>query len=112
LPYQAFRQFLDVLRQHGELVDVNRPIALNDVGKAMKQATALFGSCTSPKPRVARRGDFATWFMTLVIQRAESEWDFTDWRHASGYDANDRLARHMFECLLAYAMREGRAGLN
>ena len=38
MPYQDFRQFLDVLRQHGELVDVNRPIALNDVGKAMKQS--------------------------------------------------------------------------
>ena len=33
-----FRQFLDVLRQHGELIDINRPIDLNDVGKAMKQA--------------------------------------------------------------------------
>ncbi len=38
MPYQDFRQFLDVLRQHGELVDVNRPIALNDVGKAMKHS--------------------------------------------------------------------------
>jgi 4-hydroxy-3-polyprenylbenzoate decarboxylase/2,5-furandicarboxylate decarboxylase 1 len=38
MPYQDFRQFLDVLRQHGELVDVNRPIALSDVGKAMKQS--------------------------------------------------------------------------
>ena len=38
MPYQDFRQFLDVLRQHGELIDVNRPIALNDVGKAMKQS--------------------------------------------------------------------------
>jgi 4-hydroxy-3-polyprenylbenzoate decarboxylase/2,5-furandicarboxylate decarboxylase 1 len=38
MPYQDFRQFLDVLRQHGELIDVNRPVALNDVGKAMKQS--------------------------------------------------------------------------
>src|SRR5882672_6131402 len=38
MPYQDFRAFLDVLRQHGELVDVDRPIALNDVGKAMKQS--------------------------------------------------------------------------
>ena len=38
MPYHDFRQFLDVLRQHGELIDVNRPIALNDVGKAMKQS--------------------------------------------------------------------------
>ena len=38
MPYLDFRQFLDVLRQHGELVDINRPIALTDVGKAMKQS--------------------------------------------------------------------------
>lgn len=38
MPYHDFRHFLDVMRQHGELVDVNRPIAINDVGKAMKQS--------------------------------------------------------------------------
>jgi 2,5-furandicarboxylate decarboxylase 1 len=38
MPYRDFRQFLDALRQHGELVDVNRSIALSDVGKALKQA--------------------------------------------------------------------------
>src|ERR1043165_6579769 len=38
MPYHDFRQFLDVLRQHGELLDINRPIALTDVGKAMKQS--------------------------------------------------------------------------
>jgi len=38
MPFADFRQFLDVLRQHGELIDINRPVALNDVGKAMKQA--------------------------------------------------------------------------
>ena len=38
MPYQDFRQFLDVLRQQGELIDVDRPIALGDVGKAMKQS--------------------------------------------------------------------------
>src|SRR5882724_4631152 len=38
MPYHDFRQFLDTLRQHGELIDVNRPIALADVGKAMKQS--------------------------------------------------------------------------
>ena len=38
MPYHDFRQFLDVLRQYGELIDVNRPVALNDVGKAMKQS--------------------------------------------------------------------------
>src|SRR5215218_3799575 len=40
MPYQDFRQFLDVLRQHGELIDINRPIALDEVGKALKQAYA------------------------------------------------------------------------
>src|SRR5262245_25811392 len=38
MPYEDFRQFLDVLRQHGELIDVNRPIAMTDIGKAMKQS--------------------------------------------------------------------------
>src|SRR5438477_8125247 len=38
MPYQDFRQFLDVLRQQGELIDVERPIALSDIGKAMKQS--------------------------------------------------------------------------
>jgi hypothetical protein len=38
MPYQDFRQFLDVLRQHGELIDINRPIELCDVGKTMKQS--------------------------------------------------------------------------
>src|SRR6266849_2036747 len=38
MPYQDFRQFLDVLRQHGELVDIDRPVALSDIGKAMKQS--------------------------------------------------------------------------
>ena len=38
MPYHDFRQFLDVLRRHGELVDIDRPVALSDVGKAMKQS--------------------------------------------------------------------------
>jgi 4-hydroxy-3-polyprenylbenzoate decarboxylase/2,5-furandicarboxylate decarboxylase 1 len=38
MPFQDFRQFLDVLRQHGELVDIDRPVALSDIGKAMKQS--------------------------------------------------------------------------
>jgi hypothetical protein len=48
----------------------------------------------------------------LVAEARAAEWDFGDWCHASGYDATDPDARHMFECLLAYAMGEGRAGLN
>ena len=43
MPYQDFRQFLDVLRQHGELIDINRPVALNDIGKAMKHSYARQG---------------------------------------------------------------------
>ena len=39
-------------------------------------------------------------------------WDFTNWCYASGHDASDPDARHMFERLLAYAKREGRTGLN
>jgi len=41
-----------------------------------------------------------------------ADWDFVNWCYASGYDASDPDARRMFECLLAYARREGRAGLN
>src|SRR5258705_2114414 len=44
MPYHDFRQFLDTLRQQGELIDVNRPIALADVGKAMKQSYRRAGA--------------------------------------------------------------------
>ena len=38
MPYEDLRQFLDVLRQHGELVNVDRPIDLrSEVAKALKQ---------------------------------------------------------------------------
>src|SRR3972149_1454788 len=38
MPYQDFRQFLDALRRHGELVDIDRPMHLDsDVPKALKQ---------------------------------------------------------------------------
>ena len=44
MPYRDFRQFLDVLRQHGELIDINRPIDLrSDVGKALKQTCVRQG---------------------------------------------------------------------
>lgn len=37
MPFQDFRQFLDVLREHGELVAVDRPMSLNeDIPKALK----------------------------------------------------------------------------
>src|SRR5215213_2459321 len=38
MPYTDFRQFLDVLRQHGELLEIDRPVALSDVGKVMKHS--------------------------------------------------------------------------
>jgi 4-hydroxy-3-polyprenylbenzoate decarboxylase/2,5-furandicarboxylate decarboxylase 1 len=38
MPYKDFRQFLNELRRHGELIDIDRPIALDDVGKALKQS--------------------------------------------------------------------------
>jgi hypothetical protein len=50
--------------------------------------------------------------MDLVAGARAVDWDFTTWCYASGYDASDPDARLMFECLLAYARGEGRAGLN
>ena len=47
MPFHDFRQFLDVLRQHGELVDINQPVALTDVGKALKHAYAKGRKATS-----------------------------------------------------------------
>ena len=48
----------------------------------------------------------------LVAEAPAADWDFTDWCYASGYDASDPGSRHVFECLLDYARREGRAGLH
>jgi hypothetical protein len=48
----------------------------------------------------------------LVAEARAADWDFTNWCDASGYDASDPNARRLFECLLAYARREGRSGLN
>jgi hypothetical protein len=50
--------------------------------------------------------------ITLTDLVAGARAVFTAWCHTSGYDANDPDARLMFECLLAYARGEGRAGLN
>jgi hypothetical protein len=51
-------------------------------------------------------------FMELVAEARAVDWDFSDWCYVSGHDARDPDARRMFETLLAYAKREGRAGLN
>jgi hypothetical protein len=48
----------------------------------------------------------------LIAEARAADWDFTNWCYASGYDTSDPEARRMFECLLAYAKRHGRAGLN
>ncbi len=48
----------------------------------------------------------------LVAEARAADWDFTNWCYASGYDASDPEARRIFESLLAYARREGHAGLN
>jgi 2,5-furandicarboxylate decarboxylase 1 len=44
MPFQDFREFLDALRQRGELLDVNRPVALElEVAKAMRKSAAISG---------------------------------------------------------------------
>jgi hypothetical protein len=48
----------------------------------------------------------------LVTEARAVDWDFSNWCYASRYDASDPAARRMFECLLAYPMHEGRAGLH
>ena len=48
----------------------------------------------------------------LVAEARALDWDFTNWCCARGYDASDPDARRVFESLLAYASREGRAGLH
>ena len=48
----------------------------------------------------------------LIAEARAIDWDFTNWCYVTGYDVSDPDARRMFECLLAYAKLEGRAGLN
>lgn len=50
--------------------------------------------------------------MDLVAETRAVDWDFATWCYVSGHDATDPDSRNMFECLLAYASVEGRAGLN
>jgi hypothetical protein len=50
--------------------------------------------------------------MDLVAEARALDWDFAIWCYVSGHDATDPDARNMFECLLAYASREGRAGVH
>ena len=48
----------------------------------------------------------------LIAEARAVDWDFAQWCYVSGHDASDLDARNMFECLLAYASSEGRAGLH
>jgi 2,5-furandicarboxylate decarboxylase 1 len=44
MPFRDFREFLDALRQHGELVDVDRPVALElEVAKALRKSASVAG---------------------------------------------------------------------
>ena len=48
----------------------------------------------------------------LILEARAVDWNFAKWCCASGYDADNPIARRMFECLLAYAKGEGRVGLH
>jgi 2,5-furandicarboxylate decarboxylase 1 len=44
MAYKDLREFLDVLREHNELIEVNRPVALKlEVGKALRKSAAVAG---------------------------------------------------------------------
>lgn len=44
MPFQDFRQFLDALRARGELIDVDRRVALElEIGKALRKSAAVAG---------------------------------------------------------------------
>jgi 4-hydroxy-3-polyprenylbenzoate decarboxylase/2,5-furandicarboxylate decarboxylase 1 len=44
VPFQDFREFLEALRSHGELIDVDRQVALElEVAKAMRKSAAVAG---------------------------------------------------------------------
>jgi UbiD family decarboxylase len=44
VPFQDFRDFLDALRAQGELIDVDRPVALElEVAKAMRKSASVAG---------------------------------------------------------------------
>jgi 2,5-furandicarboxylate decarboxylase 1 len=44
MPFQDFREFLDALRKHGELLDIDRPVALElEVAKALRKSASVGG---------------------------------------------------------------------
>src|SRR5580704_15126433 len=77
MPYQDFHQFLDVLRQHGELISIDRPVALSDIGKIMKQSyrrqgpAIVFNNNGTAFPLVA--GVYATRSKALLAFEADEK---------------------------------------
>lgn len=50
MPFQDFREFLDALRARGELIDVDRPVALElEVAKAMRKSASVAGPAVAFK---------------------------------------------------------------
>jgi len=44
MPFQDFREFLDALRKQGELLDIERLVALDlEVAKVLRKSTAIGG---------------------------------------------------------------------
>ena len=44
MPYEDFRAFLNALRERGELLDIDRPVALNlEVGQALRKSASVEG---------------------------------------------------------------------
>jgi hypothetical protein len=85
---------------------------------APREAALQSNGDRSESPGAARSLD-ADWpsgqpitITELVAEARAADWDFTHWCCASGYDVSDPDVRRMFEYLLGYARREGRAGLN
>ena len=51
MPFQDFREFLDALRKHGELFDVDRPVALDqEVAKALRTSASVGGQLRKRGP--------------------------------------------------------------
>jgi hypothetical protein len=67
---------------------------------------------TQPKAWADLAGSLDASLTELVAGARALDWAFTSWCCASGYDASDPNVRLFFECLLAHARCEGRAGLN
>ena len=44
MPFEDFRAFLEALRRQGELIDIDRPVALElEVAKALRKSAAVGG---------------------------------------------------------------------